>query len=615
MPYQPIESYGIIGDTQSAALIGLDSSLDWFCCPAFDSPAVFAALLDDERGGRFVIAPDCPEDRVTRKQFYWPDTNVLVTRFLSAEGVGELTDFMPIGAAGEPSQRQIIRRMRVVRGRMRFRLRCQPAFDFARAAHDLTLTESGALFATPDLRLGLATDLPLTARDGMAEATFTLEEGQCATFVLRQLDVSEADGDCGPALDEEEADALFERTVGYWRDWLGQCTYTGRWREIVRRSALALKLLTYSPSGAIVAAPTCGLPERVGGERNWDYRYTWIRDSAFTIYAFLRIGFTGEAARFMDWLEGRCHDANGDGSLQLVYRIDGGRDLPETTLDHLAGYRGSRPVRLGNAAATQTQHDIYGALLDAVYLYNKHGAMISYELWTHLRRLVDWVCDHWGREDDGIWEVRSGRQHFVYSKLMCWVALDRALRLADARSFPADRARWTEVRDTIYEEVMARGWNEELSAFSQAYGGDTLDAANLIMPLVFFMAPDDPRMLGTLDAIRRPTREGGLATDGLVYRYDSARSPDGLDGEEGAFTMCSFWLVEALTRAGRTDRALLDEARLRFEQLLSYANHLGLYAEEIGPRGEALGNFPQAFAHLALISAAYNLDKALGDGC
>ncbi|HEY8599013.1 MAG TPA: glycoside hydrolase family 15 protein [Thermomicrobiales bacterium] len=612
--YRPIEQYGIIGDTRSAALIGLDGSIDWFCCPSFDSPSVFAALLDDERGGRFTLAPDCPEEAITRKQFYWPDTNVLVTRFLAADGVGEITDFMPIGAAHDDGWRQqLIRRVHVVRGRLPFRLRCQPAFDYARTAHETTMTDNGVIFAAPDLCLGLAATLPLTVAAGAAEAAFTLGEGEGATFILRQLDARPGTpADCGLPCDEGEAEELFRQTVAYWRRWVSRCTYTGRWREIVRRSALVLKLLTYSPTGAIVAAPTCGLPEAIGGDRNWDYRYTWIRDSAFTLYGLLRIGFTEEAARFMDWLDERCHEANPDGSLQIVYGIDGRRELPETILDGLAGYRGSGPVRIGNAAAAQMQLDIYGALLDAVYLYNKHGEMISYEFWTHLRRLVDWVCEHWRDEDDGIWEVRSGRQQFVYSKVMCWVAVDRALRLADRRSFPADRVRWAEVRDAIYEEVMERGWNVEQGTFVQAYDGDTLDASALIMPLVFFMAPRDPRMIQTLDAIRRPTRDGGLASDGLVYRYDSERSPDGLDGEEGAFSMCSFWLVEALTRAGRTDRALLEEARLRFEQMLGYANHLGLYAEELGPRGEALGNFPQAFTHLALISAAYNLDRALG---
>ncbi|CAN5840210.1 glycoside hydrolase family 15 protein [soil metagenome] len=602
MTYQPIQDYGVIGDMHSAALVGTDGSIDWLCFPHFDSPSVFAAILDDEKGGRFKIAPAA--EGAARKQLYWPDTNVLITRFFSPEGVGEIIDYMPVGVPENGhGYHQVIRRVRVVRGEMAFGMECSPAFDYAREGHETEISSEGACFRSSDLGLGLATQVPLEENGGAAVAEFSLGEGETAVFVLREIE----DGGCGIPFSEEEEDELFKQTVEYWRRWLSKCTYTGRWREVVHRSALALKLLTFEPTGAIVAAPTMGLPEGVGGERNWDYRYTWIRDAAFTLYGLLRIGFTEEAAAFMGWIENRCQSSDPDGSLQLMYGLDGRRDLTEETLDHLDGYQGSRPVRLGNGAFDQLQLDIYGELMDAVYLYNKHGDPISYDLWTRLRALINWVCDNWRREDEGIWEVRGGRRHFVYSKLMCWVAVDRGLRLAAKRSFPADRERWLAVRDEIYEEIMEKGWSQEREAFVQAYGDDTLDASNLIMPLVFFLAPNDPRMLKTLDATNRPPGDGGLVANNLVYRYDVEKSTDGLAGEEGTFSLCTFWLVEALTRAGR-----VDEARLMFEQMLGYANHLGLYAEEIGHSGEALGNFPQAFTHLTLISAAFNLDRALG---
>ncbi|HTZ51382.1 MAG TPA: glycoside hydrolase family 15 protein [Spirochaetia bacterium] len=605
--YQPIEHYGIIGNLRTAALVGMDGSIDWLCLPAFDSPSVFAALLDDRKGGRFRIAP--AGDSFRHKQFYWPDTAILVTRFLHEQGVGEVEDYMPVPGP-EAGPADLIRRVRVVRGRIPFRLECRPAFDYARAPSQTHLTAHGARFDGPGLSLGLAAPVPLQRDQDGVVADFTLAEGEKAAFVLRRLHPDDRQEACPGG---DAAEVLFRDTVAYWRRWLAHCTYTGRWREIVQRSALTLKLLSFEPTGAIVAAPTCSLPEAIGGPRNWDYRYTWIRDAAFTLYGLLRIGFTAEAARFQDWLRDRWHDPEGAGAgpLQLMYGIDGRADLPEETLDHLEGYRGSRPVRIGNGASRQLQLDIYGELLDAAYLVNKYVEPISSDGWTHLRRLVDWLCANWTRADEGIWEVRGGRRQFVYSKLMSWVALDRGLRLADKRSFPADRTRWLTVRDTIYEEVLAQGWNPQRQTFVQAYGSDALDASSLLMPLVFFMAPNDPRMLRTLEAIRRPLAAGGLAADGLLYRYDPATAPDGLAGREGTFNMCSFWLVEALTRAGRTDPARLDEARLLFEQMLGYANHLGLYAEQTGDSGEALGNFPQAFTHLAVISAAFNLDRAL----
>jgi GH15 family glucan-1,4-alpha-glucosidase len=607
MAYKPIEDYGVVGDMHSAALVGMDGSIDWYCYPHFDSPSIFAAILDEKVGGHFAIAPT-EVANVTHKQAYWPETNVLVTRFLSPDGVGQIVDYMPVGVPhGERGSHWLIRRVQIVRGSMAFRMECRPAFNYARDDHETVVTPEGACFHAPDLSMGLVTDVPLTAQGSGVTAEFSLQRGQTAIFALRQIE-----GGCGICLSREEEYELFNQTVEWWRHWLAGCTYTGRWREAVHRSVLALKLMTFEPTGAIVASPTCSLPEDIGGVRNWDYRYTWIRDAAFTLYAFIRVGFTDEAARFGQYLRDRIQEPEEDGSLQIMYGIDGRHELVEETLDHLEGYKGSSPVRIGNGAYNQLQLDIYGELMDAAYLFDKYGTQVAYDGWMWLRRMVDWICDNWQRKDEGIWEVRGPQQHFVYSKLMCWVALDRAVRLADKRSLPADRQRWLATRDQIYEQIFEEGWNEERGAFVQHYGSDSLDASNLIMPLVFFISPNDPRMLGTIDTTLRSPDEGGLVENNLVYRYNVYETDDGLEGEEGSFNMCTFWLVEALARAGKRDPARLRKARLMFEEMLGYANHLGLYAEETGPQGEALGNFPQAFTHLSLISAAFNLDRALG---
>src|SRR5262245_17955706 len=611
MRYQPIENHGIVGNKRTAALVSLDGSVDWLCLPRFDSPSVFGAILDAENGGRFRIAPAAGGE-VRHKQYYWPETNILVTRFLHPDGIAEVEDYMPVGKSAGPDT-QLVRRVRVVRGRLTLDMECRPAFDYAKARHATTVSEHGARFDGPGQSLGLAASVPLRPdRDGVV-AAFQLGEGQNATFVLRTIATDAHPGRCPGT---EEAEGWFRETVDYWQRWSARCTYHGRWREVVLRSALALKPLTYESTGAIVAAPTTSLPEGIGGVRNWDYRYTWIRDAAFTVYAFLRVGFTDEATRFMHWLAARSkeHESRCDGPLQLMYAVDGRSDLAEQELTHLEGYMGSKPVRVGNGAHGQLQLDIYGELLDAIYLPNKYAAPIGYDSWRDLRDLVDWVADNWRREDEGVWEVRGGRRHFVYSKFMCWVALDRALRLADKRSFPVDRAAWQKARDAVYEEVMSRGWSESRRSFAQSYGSTALDASNLLTPLTFLIAPNDPRMLASVDAIRSPATRGGLAADGLVYRYDPKIAPDGLPGVEGTFNMCSFWLVEALTHAGRTDPSRLAESRLLFEQMLGYGNHLGLYSEQTGPSGEALGNFPQAFTHLALISAAFNLNRALDGG-
>jgi GH15 family glucan-1,4-alpha-glucosidase len=599
--YLPIEDHGIIGDLHTAALVGTDGTVDWLCLPAFDSPSVFCSILDDEKGGHFSLRP---VEYIRSQQLYLPDTNVLLTRFLSSEGMSEILDFMPI--LSHPGERhRLVRNVRVVRGTMTFDVDCRPAFDYARKGHFVSVGGSGAIFASKGSShssLGLSSEVPLQGRSkGAAGARFTLRQGERTTFVLAEIEEGEGPGHVLSGWDFED---LLRATLGYWRRWISGCTYHGRWREDVHRSALALKLMVYDPTGALVAAPTMGLPERIGGERNWDYRYTWLRDAGFTLYALLSIGFEDEARNFMGWLRNRC-ECDWDGLLQPLYGIDGREDLSEIELDHLSGYMNSRPVRLGNAAYRQVQLDLYGAILDAAYLYNKYGAPLDYDVWRNLRRILGWLSENWQEPDEGIWEVRGGKRQFVSSKVMSWVALERAVRISRQRGLPAGDGRWISERDRIYEEVMERGWDPEKKSFVQHYGSDALDASLLLMPLMKFVGPTDPRWLATLDRIQEE-----LTYDSLVDRYKPKEAaPDGLRDDEGSFSLCSFWLVECLTQAGR-----LDEARLALEKMFSYANHLGLYAEEIGASGEALGNFPQALTHLALISTTVHLDRALGVG-
>ena len=597
--YAPIEDYGIIGDLHTVALVGKDGSIDFLCLPSFDSPSVFAALLDAERGGRFQIAPQLGE--AARKQLYLPDTNVLLTRFLSSDGVAELSDFMPVEDGGQAHT--LVRRVKTVRGEIRFRMHCDPRFDYARATHSVERrSDREVIFigrgGAGKLTLRLCSSVAMQLADGAAVAEFTLGADESASFVLEVVMADEPSPGRQPDYESE----AFKQTVNFWRRWVDRCTYRGRWRETVSRSALTLKLLTSRPHGSIVASPTFGLPENIGGVRNWDYRYTWIRDSSFALYGLMRLGYTGEAEAFMRWVMARVDELEPDGSLQIMYGIDGRHALPEETLLHLEGYMGSRPVRIGNAAYSHLQLDIYGELMDAVYLYDKYGSPIPHDGWRNIVRLIDWVCVHWREQDEGIWEVRGGRQEFLYSRVMCWVAIDRAIRLAGKRSFPAPLARWHDVRDTIYRDVYERFWDPARRVFVQAAGSKALDAASLLMPLIRFVSPTDPRWLSTLHAIERD-----LVSDSLVYRYRLGDGyTDGLTGQEGTFSMCSFWYVECLSRMGD-----LHKARFFFEKMLGYANHLGLYGEELGPQAQHLGNFPQAFTHLALISAAFDLDRRL----
>jgi GH15 family glucan-1,4-alpha-glucosidase len=598
VPYQPVENYGVIGDLYTVALVGMDGSIDFLCLPHFDSPSVFAALLDHERGGRFQIAPTLGEAR--QKQLYLPDTAVLLTRFLADDGVAEISDLMPVEEAPHGQAHNLVRRVKTIRGEIHYRMVCDPRFDYGRAPHVVEARGGDVLFLSQGFggaALRLHSDVPVEIRDGAVVAEFTLKANESAAFVLEWA----LPGQPAVAVEAEYVSRAFTETVNFWRHWVARSTYTGRWREMVNRSAITLKLLTSRAHGAVVAAPTFGLPETIGGARNWDYRYVWIRDAAFTLYGLMRLGYTEEAGEFMRWVERRCAELTDGGGLQIMYGLDGRRELREDVLGHFEGYRRSSPVRIGNGAAGQLQLDIYGELMDAVYLYNKYGEPISHDLWTSLTALINWVCVHWNQPDEGIWEIRGGRQHFLFSRLMCWAAVDRGIRLARQRSFPAPFDRWHAVRTDIYQDIFTNFWDPRLRAFVQRKGAATLDASTLLMPLVRFISPTDPRWLSTLAAI-----EDSLVDDSLVYRYRGDETFDGLTGREGTFCMCTFWFVECLGRSGD-----LQKARFLFEKALGYANHLGLFAEELGPRGEHLGNFPQAFTHLALISAAFDLDRRL----
>ena len=617
----PIADHGLIGDLQTAALVATDGTIDFFCCPRFDSPSVFAALLDPHRGGYFRVTP--ADSGYVTKQLYFPDSAILITRFMAPDGVGEVIDFMPIDRPKTATtHHELVRRVRVVRGTMRFTFDCAPRFDYGRQPHDLTLADRGAVFSTPDLSLTLHADTGLAADPALhgvatqapdqislvrtqddVSGSFMLQTGQVATLVLE----SAAENPPGTVAADAVNEMLVE-TGRFWRDWLEHSTYRGRWREMVSRSAMTLKLMTYAPTGALVAAVTTGLPEEIGGERNWDYRYTWIRDASFSVYALLGLGYVDEAAAFLQWVNARvgelAGDHNGVSPLKIMYRVDGSSDLREDCLDHFEGYLGSRPVRIGNGASDQLQLDIYGELMDCVYLADSQGLRMGDVGWKHVRGVLDWLCEHWDQPEEGIWETRGGQQPFTYGRLMSWVAMDRAIRIAQLHGLPADLPRLTAARDAIYQQIMDKGWSAKRSAFVQHYNTDVLDASLLLMPLVGFVSPTDPKWLSTLHAM-----DAELVSDSLVYRYDPSASPDGLRGHEGTFSIATYWYVDALARSGR-----LEDARLTFEKMATYANHLGLFSEQIGLTGGQQGNFPQAFTHLALINAAMNLNYQLDHG-
>jgi GH15 family glucan-1,4-alpha-glucosidase len=586
-----IADHAVIGNLSTVALVGTNGVIDFMCTPRFDSQTVFAGLLDAKKGGYFKISP--VDEKTNRRQLYLPDTNILITRFLSAEGVAEICDFMPIAEDEEPMR--LIRNVKVLRGKVDMHFACEPHFDYGRAKTTAEQADGHILFTAQGdqmcLRLVCPVDCHLDGNN--ASGSFTLSAGEEVDFIL--------DDDTNVEISEVDVKGLFDKTVDFWRRWSAKSQYHGRWREMVTRSALVLKLLTSKKYGSIVAAATFGLPEDPGGERNWDYRYTWIRDASFTIYALMRLGFVDEANDFMHWVEQRATSCDFDGSLSIMYRIDGSENLEEKELTNLKGFENSRPVRIGNAAFKQLQLDIYGEMLDALYLSNKYGDAVSYDAWLNIIRTIEYVSKNWKKPDNGIWEVRGGKKHFLHSRLMCWVAVDRSLRLATKRSLIAPLDEWVKLRNDIHQSIYDDFWNDKKKCFVQAKENDEIDASLLLLPLMKFISPTDPRWLSTLDRISKV-----LVADTLVYRYRP--ETDGLKGGEGSFTTCSFWYVECLARAGR-----LDEAQLLFEKLLSYANHLGLYSEELGLSGEHLGNFPQALTHLALISAAYSINRELSN--
>ncbi|OTA78291.1 glycoside hydrolase family 15 protein [Hypoxylon sp. CO27-5] len=655
--YLPIENYGMIGNMRTCALVSMDGSVDFMCWPDFDSPSVFLRLLDKDKGGYFSIAPPKPASFTTKQQ-YLPSSAILQTRYINEGGVVDVVDFFPrpkestvlstkykhnayreTKSIPEELKKWLVRRVECIRGQMSLDVNVFPAFDYARESHVTTILQNVGETGSPQSKtvtfhsksLKLQLDVTIDCggdevetcpnlifkkvqKDGMkgegVVAHFTLQEGQAISFVIRE----DIPNHVTQNITSEILDSRQHDTQSYWFNWLSKSSYKGGWREVVMRSLMILKMLTYEPTGAIVAAPTFSIPEAVGGCRNWDYRFSWVRDSSFTIYILLRMGFTAEADAYMEFISGILRKTTADGSdLPIMFTIRGDTDIPEQELDHLDGYKGSKPVRIGNGATFHKQFDTYGELMDAIYLYNKYGKPISWDTWVSVRKmLVDHVLTILDQPDMSIWEVRNNKQHFVYSKVMLWVAFDRGIRLADKRCLPCpNRVKWREARDNICEEVMEKGYNTQMESFIQSYENNTvLDSSILIAPLVFFITPNDPRFLNTVDRILLPPEKGGLTSAGLVYRYNTELADDGVGGHEGAFSMCTFWLVEALTRASVFEPQYLARAVNLFENMLSFSNHLSMFSEEIARSGEQLGNTPQAFSHLALISAAFNLDRA-----
>jgi len=584
---------------KSCALVGVDGSIDWHCTPRFDSPSVFGAILDSEKGGRFQICPTA--DSFEASQKYEPLTNILQTSFCVNSANVTLTDFMPcfevqrtLVSAGE-----LHRRIECTSGKMEVEAHFEPRPGYGRHIPEIERQHNkGYSFASrsenPNQGMTLLTTLEFTeVSKGTIISRFELKEGQKMDLVLRQS----SEG-LHHSVDPK-TDTKLRETKEYWKNWVSKCNFNGRWKDQVLRSALTLKLLVYSPTGAIIAAPTTSLPEEIGGTRNWDYRFSWVRDSSFVLWAFHSLGFREEANSYLDWLLGVfCLMID---NLQPMLGITGDRDLFEKSLEHLSGYKGSFPARIGNDAWKQFQLDLYGIFIDALYFSHRHARGVDRKVFDYLvRPMISALEEMWTRPDCGIWEVRSQKEHFVYSKMWAWVGVDRALKIAGERGYREEIDRWTVLKDKIREEIFTKGYDEKIQAFVRSYGSKELDAANLLMPQLRFISADDPKMNSTIDA----TLKTLLAKNKFVYRY---LTEDGLPGKEGAFLICSFWLVNCLTMGGR-----LEEAQKIMDSVAGYANHLGLFSEEVDPEtGNMLGNFPQAFTHMGFITAAVNLTEAM----
>jgi GH15 family glucan-1,4-alpha-glucosidase len=595
--YKDLEQYGIIGNLETCALIGDDGSIDWCCFPHIESPSVFAAILDHTNGGRFSITP--AGDYKTRQE-YLGETNVLQTFFETDDGTAVLTDFMPVKTEADPTgqvQRAVYRRVACTSGAMAFDLDFSPRFNYALDATILSPSHGGIEASSPRRKLFLQTDLAFQLHGTLsATCSFNLTAGEERWHVLQY--------DGKNPKTSEECRAQLDKVLKYWNDWIRKASgntalFEGPWRDLVVRSGLVLKLLSHEKAGAICAAPTTSLPESIGGARNWDYRYNWIRDASFTVQALYNLGHYEEARNHLRWFVDICEKDADPSKIQIMYGMHGETDLRETELGHLEGYRKSRPVRIGNGAAKQKQLDIFGELINAIYETERYG--IPDGRFQFVMRIVDYVCEMWDTPDSGIWEVRGGPRHFVYSKLMCWVAVDRGIKIAEHRKYRAPLEKWREIRDEIKRAILENGYNEALGSFVQSFGSTTLDATSLIIPITGFLPVDDPRVQGTINK----TLEKLTTGSGLVYRYIG---DDGLSGKEGAFLLCSFWLVKALALSGRT-----EEAEKILNKVVKFAGGAGLFSEEVDPEtGKQLGNLPQAFSHIGLINSVLYLGHMAG---